>query len=168
MNIFSVLSLYPLVIWSGGNRWSGVVAAMVAGLLSPMPIQYINWGRYTQLTGQVILPVAVVISGIFLQARHLKLSIAIVSSIVIAGLAFTHYRILIFYVIFTGVWIVLNVRKDNGLHQIKRLLIIGFGAASLFFMVLAYFLWLHYAKFYSKTNDRPRKGFRIYSPVQYD
>ncbi len=42
INIFSVLSLYSLVMWSGGNRWAGVVTVMVAGLLLPIPMQYTN------------------------------------------------------------------------------------------------------------------------------
>lgn len=50
--------LYPLAIrFAKGNRWAGVITVLGVGLLSPMPAYYINWGRYAQLAGQVILPV---------------------------------------------------------------------------------------------------------------
>ena len=59
LNIFAILALYPLALKiTNGNRIGGVVAVLVAGLLSPMPAFYINWGRYAQLGGQVLLPIA--------------------------------------------------------------------------------------------------------------
>ncbi|MGQ9846764.1 MAG: hypothetical protein ACUVQP_04585 [Bacteroidales bacterium] len=60
MNIFAVIVLFPLAWKISRNREIGGVAAwLVAGLLSFMPMFYVNWGRYTQLTGQVLLPVIV-------------------------------------------------------------------------------------------------------------
>jgi hypothetical protein len=35
-----------------------VLAVLAAGLLTPMPMYYVNRGRYTQLAGQVVLPAA--------------------------------------------------------------------------------------------------------------
>ncbi len=59
LNIFAPLALYPLATrLCRGNRIGGVVAVLVGGLLLPMPAFYVNWGRYAQLAGQVILPVA--------------------------------------------------------------------------------------------------------------
>ena len=58
LNIFAPLALYPLTVrLTHGNKMGGVIAVLVAALLSPMPAYYINWGRYAQLGGQVILPV---------------------------------------------------------------------------------------------------------------
>ncbi|RPH89717.1 MAG: hypothetical protein EHM75_01855, partial [Desulfobacteraceae bacterium] len=60
INTLSILGLYPLAVHLlGGNRWGGVGAVAVAGLLSPLPAGYVNWGRYAQLAGQAILPVAI-------------------------------------------------------------------------------------------------------------
>ncbi|MBE9470936.1 MAG: hypothetical protein IMY75_02325, partial [Chloroflexi bacterium] len=47
LNALAVLALYPLAARVSGNRWAGVGATLVAGLLSPMPMFYVNWGRYT-------------------------------------------------------------------------------------------------------------------------
>jgi hypothetical protein len=59
LNLLAVLALYPLAVKvAGGQRWAGVGAILAAGLLSPTPAVYVNWGRYAQLAGQVILPAA--------------------------------------------------------------------------------------------------------------
>jgi len=58
LNVLAVACLYPLAVRIGRNPWAGVLAVLVAGLLSPMPMFYVNWGRFTQLAGQVILPIA--------------------------------------------------------------------------------------------------------------
>jgi hypothetical protein len=58
-NGLAVLALYPLAHrLAEGQRWAGLAALVIAGLLSPLPGFYVNWGRYAQLTSQVILPVA--------------------------------------------------------------------------------------------------------------
>jgi hypothetical protein len=49
----AVITLYPLAMrLTNGNRWAALGAVLVAGLLSPMPAYYVNWGRYAQLAGQ--------------------------------------------------------------------------------------------------------------------
>ncbi len=58
LNVLAVACLYPLAVRIGRSPWAGILAVLVAGLLSPMPMVYVNWGRYTQLAGQVILPIA--------------------------------------------------------------------------------------------------------------
>lgn len=60
LNGLAALALYPLAVKiSGGQGWAGVGAVLAAGLLSPMPAFYVNWGRYAQLAGQAVLPVAI-------------------------------------------------------------------------------------------------------------
>jgi len=59
INGLAVLALYPLAVRiAKGNRWAGIGAVLVAGLLSFMPAYYVNWGRFAQLAGQAVLPVA--------------------------------------------------------------------------------------------------------------
>ena len=59
LNALAALTIYPLAVrFASGNRWAGIGAVLITGLLSPMPAYYVNWGRYAQLAGQVILPVA--------------------------------------------------------------------------------------------------------------
>jgi hypothetical protein len=59
INCLSVFMLYPLTMRiSQNNRWAVCITVLVAGLFTQSPAQYVNWGRYPQLAGQVILPVA--------------------------------------------------------------------------------------------------------------
>ena len=56
--VLQVLTVYAFVAGVTRRPWAGIGAALAAGGLSIMPGYYINWGRYTQLAGQVVLPAA--------------------------------------------------------------------------------------------------------------
>ncbi len=132
INGLAVLALYPLALQVSGSRWAGVGAVLLAGLFSPMPMYYVNWGRYTQLAGQTILPAAVLVSWSALQASRRDWRLAILSWIAVGGLALTHYRVLIFYVIFVLAWVLLILRKGTWRQVLSRVTWIGMGAAMLF------------------------------------
>jgi hypothetical protein len=132
LNVLAVLVLYPLAVKVSGNRWAGVAAVWIAGLFLPMPMYYVNWGRYTQLAGQVILPAVVVLSWSLFEAptetlehrgderpgrwrlyagRVLSARRWIPAWIGIAGLALTHYRVLLFYGAFVAAWLLLDLGR---------------------------------------------------------
>ena len=59
VNVLAVMGLAPLAVrLANGRRWAGVGAVLVVGLLAATPAVYLNWGRYAQLAGQAVLPVA--------------------------------------------------------------------------------------------------------------
>ncbi len=100
LNILAAISLVPMAILIGKNRWSGVITMLLAGLLFQMPNFYLNWGRYPQLTGQIILA-----SLIWLfynwAANHKRFRFAYIPlCIIFAGLAMTHYRVIIMAALF--------------------------------------------------------------------
>jgi hypothetical protein len=132
LNGLAVLVLYPLAVRVSGNRWAGVGAVLVAGLLSPMPMSYVNWGRYTQLAGQAILPAAVLVSWLALESPRRDRRLAALSWIAAGGLALTHYRVLIFYVIFVLAWALVFLRRETWRRVLSRLTLVGIGAAVLF------------------------------------
>jgi len=115
LNALAILTLVPLANRVAQTRWAGPVVVMIAGLWSPMPLYYVNWGRYTQLAGQVILP-AVMWLTLELGARekrHIGLSLLLV--LVTAGLALTHYRVVLFFIAFVALWLVfvaVQYRRD--------------------------------------------------------
>jgi len=99
LNALAVLALYPLAIRvSNGDRWAGVCAVLIGGLLSSMPMYYVNWGRYTQLTGQVILPVAMLLTWDALEREQCSYGLSALTAMTVAGLALIHYRVLLMYV----------------------------------------------------------------------
>jgi len=95
LNVSAILALYPLATRVGGGRWAGVGAVLVAGLLLPLPMGYINWGRYTQLAGQVILPAGVCLSAEALNVPRREWRRMGLAALAMAGLALTHYRVLL-------------------------------------------------------------------------
>ena len=132
LNGLAVMTLYPLAVRVSGNRWAGVGAVLIAGLLSPMPMCYVNWGRYTQLAGQVILPAAVLLTWSALRALRRDWRLIILGWIAVGGLALTHYRVLIFYVVFVLAWTLLALRQATWRRSLARVTRVGMGAAVLF------------------------------------
>src|SRR6185369_3061155 len=95
VNAMAVLALYPLAVsLAEGSRLAGAVALLVAGLLSPLPAFYINWGRYTQLAGQALLPAFVFfLDRAWNERDRITPSAVALLSLLLAGLALTHYRV---------------------------------------------------------------------------
>jgi hypothetical protein len=132
LNSLAILTLVPLAIRIGRSAWAGVVAILVAGLLSPMPMTYVNWGRFTQLAGQVILPIAIYLSLEGLEDDGRSFRMLSLAWLVFAGLALTHFRVLIFYVLFVIAWGLFNL-SHLPLHEVAlRVLRIGLIAGLIF------------------------------------
>ncbi len=133
LNGLAVLALYPLAVRVSGNRWAGVGAILIAGLLSPMPMSYVNWGRYTQLAGQVILPAAVLVTwSAFESLLRRDWQLIVLGWLAVGGLALTHYRVLIFYIIFVLAWVLLSLRRGTWRRPLARTAWVGMGAGILF------------------------------------
>lgn len=101
-NLAAALQTYLLARWLTRRWWSAFFAALIVALPSSMPAYYVSWGRYTQLGGLLILPVASVLS--IEAARRRDRRAAILSVLAVAGLILTHYRVFAAYVCFIAVW----------------------------------------------------------------
>ncbi len=132
VNILAIISLYPLVKKLGKNQWSGVFLLLIAGLISPMPMSYVNWGRYTQLAGQAILPAAIFFTWILIESERLDRRLLVVNWILLGGLALTHYRVLIFMLLFYLALILMNLRSQPFSQLIKKTFWSGVGGAFIF------------------------------------
>jgi hypothetical protein len=60
LNALAVPMAFLLVVALGGSVGAGVWAALLTGFVSTIPAFYVVWGRYTQLTGQIVLVPVVV------------------------------------------------------------------------------------------------------------
>ena len=108
LNGLAILALYPLSRRiAGGNRWAGIGTIIVAGLLMPMPAFYVNWGRYAQLAGQVVLPIAIWLLWDFLEPKRLSWPAYGLASLSLAGLALNYYRMPFYYAAFVLAWLLL-------------------------------------------------------------
>jgi hypothetical protein len=132
LNILAVMSLYPLAVKLGRSPWAGVAAVLVAGLLAPMPMAYTNWGRYTQLAGQAVLPAAVYLVWVLLERKPASRGAYALGWILFGGIALIHYRILIFSLLFLPALIILYAQSYGAKDMIRKITLVGLGAAAIF------------------------------------
>ena len=108
LNALMVFSVYLFTKTFTGDRTAGMFAAMIAGVFSPMPAYYASWGRFTHLTGLLILPVAFTFVVHFYkginEARQRSYPKVIeweavfipFACVACAGLFLTHYQVTLF------------------------------------------------------------------------
>jgi hypothetical protein len=141
LNGLAVLAIYPLAVRvARGNRWAGAGALIVAGLLSPMPAFYVNWGRYAQLAGQAILPVALwlawetvesfpapLVSGI----RHRTwggMKVIFLAAVSLAGMTLCYYRMPFYYATFILILLIgggIPALRDHRIGMFRVVIILG-------------------------------------------
>jgi hypothetical protein len=108
-----IFGTYLFTVTLTKSRSAGVIAAQITGLITPMPAYYSSWGRYTQLTGLLILPVAFAIirqsyflrddvisdhefpgaARLFSDLVRRNWPLFIMGGISVGGLFLTHYRV---------------------------------------------------------------------------
>lgn len=95
LNVAAVLVLAaPVLAFTRGQRWSALVALLVAGFLSRHPAFYANWSRDTQLAGQVILPALLwVFHRWWFDTKRPPRAFLVLAAWLAAGLLLTHYRV---------------------------------------------------------------------------
>jgi len=127
--VLNALAIFPVYLFARlltRSRLVGLLAALAAGMMTPMPAYFTSWGRYTQLAGLMILPavLALILSGLNSKARDYRQDAKsakensagdipsaeraskftrcdnwrnwIVGGICLAGLSLTHYRVTAF------------------------------------------------------------------------
>lgn len=106
LGVLAIVVLYPLAVrLAGGNRWAGVCALIVGGLLSPMPAFYVNWGRYAQLAGQVVLPVALWLTLAAVERARFHAGATIAAGLTLTGMMLSYYRMPYNYAVFMLLWL---------------------------------------------------------------
>ncbi len=140
LNGLAVLVLYPLAVrLAEGNRWAGVGAVLIAGLLSHMPAFYVNWGRYAQLAGQAILPVALWFVWEAVENKYRNWRTIALAGGVLAGMTLTYYRMPFYYSTFILSWMMgwglprwkLDIRRWSSSVAI----LVTVGGVALFFLL---------------------------------
>ncbi|NOZ05913.1 MAG: hypothetical protein GXP41_06120 [Chloroflexi bacterium] len=118
LNGLAALTLFPLAVYMFHNRWAGLGAVFTAGILSPLPMFYVNWGRYPQLAGQVILPLAILLLLMTLEngGRGTKDRtpfnwktiigdpLLLLTALFLAGMTLTYYRMPYYLAAFLLAW----------------------------------------------------------------
>jgi hypothetical protein len=135
LNGLAPLAVYAFVACLTSRPRAGLVAAFFVGLVSLFPAYYVSWGRYTQLTGVLILAPALAVVWSLIAERERSdespaacLGRIALAGVLVAGLLLTHYRVFVFLVTF-----VLIVLAGSGAGGRKRVLLaMGIGAVLAF------------------------------------
>jgi hypothetical protein len=98
LNALSIFSVYLFTITLTRSSSAGIFAAFITGFLTPMPAYYTSWGRYTELTGLLILPVVLALAQLWLDEKTKKRNVWVIllGAIAAGGLFMVHYRVIIF------------------------------------------------------------------------
>jgi hypothetical protein len=102
LNALTILAVFLLTTTLLKDETAGVFAALIAGLMTPMPAYYASWGRYTQLAGLLVLPVGLVWVQQVIEANESRLlskknlPLFLINSITLAGTFLIHYRVITF------------------------------------------------------------------------
>jgi hypothetical protein len=172
LNALSVLTIYLLAHYLTKDRWAALAGALITGLLSVMPAYYVNWGRYPQLGGQVIFPVAAVLTIKYLGTVKLDYRCLILTALATTGLFLAHYRVLLFYGLFVAVYLFgqswLARREPRKVVNLwGRLFLVGL----LSLIILAPWLKLLITDFTARIQQAQAQGFQLdptYSLVTWD
>jgi Family of unknown function (DUF6541) len=143
-NALAVPLIYLLTRRLMGNERAALWAALIVGFVSIMPGYYLNWGRYTQLAGQTVLPAVCVVWMALLDAardratrRAALLRLLGLTVLVTAGLALTHYRVAVFaacFVLAYAAYLLLSIVRTP--RNAARLIGVGLAASALLLLII--------------------------------
>jgi len=116
LNAAHALTAYLLALRLTGRKLAAIVAALVVGLISYMPAYYATWGRYTQLTGLLLLPAGLVTTMDWLEAERRDWRLLLVAGLMQAGLFMTHSRMTIYGACFLAAYLLCEsiIRLQDG------------------------------------------------------
>ncbi len=108
-----------------GSATTGLWSALITGFISTIPAYYVNWGRYTQLTGHTVLVIVVVCWLLLLDettplnphnersaSSRFPWKIILLTALATAAMMLTHYLVTILAALFVGsyalVWVLVR------------------------------------------------------------
>ncbi|MCP4535535.1 MAG: hypothetical protein GY832_00140 [Chloroflexi bacterium] len=131
------------------GRLGAVVGAAVAGVLAHQPAFYVNWGRFTQISGQAILLIAWLITweaivSYKLSWREHKVRIlwsTVLAATLTGAMFLLHFRVVAFYIpllIISVIWELWKARQER---QIVPVLLGAMAVGITALIVVAPALW---------------------------
>lgn len=166
-NALAVPLVYLLTRRLLGSNAPALWAALIVGFISPMPAFYVNWGRYTQLAGQTVLPAVCVVWMALLdkatqrKVKHLPIMrLLTLAVLVTASLILTHYRVTLlaicFILIYGSYLLVARVRTPGIAMRVAGIALIT-NALTILLLIpwvlrLRESMWLRLGEHFLSTN----------------
>ena len=106
-------ALVPLTLFSAlwlmvRQRSAGYLAAFLVALAFFFPAYYATWGRLTQLTAVLILPLVIAFTWQLLRGEEAWIDRWWLLGILTAGLFLIHFRVLVYYLPFPAIALLIN------------------------------------------------------------
>ncbi len=112
------LTVYTAVFLLTRRRTPALLAALLVGLPFFFPAYYATWGRFTQLTAMLIMPVLLAYSWLLIRGSHRWQQQWWVMGLLIAGIFYIHFRVFLIYLPFVAiVWLMSRGRRTRWLAQ---------------------------------------------------
>ena len=135
LNALSVFSVYLFTKSLTHSSSAGLFAAIITGFLTPMPAYYTSWGRYTELTGLLLMPVVLALIQLGVDGKAFKRTgwIIIFGGITSGGLFMIHYRVIVFLACLLISYLIMDIMTmRKGIQNTPgRLLALIFAMAAL-------------------------------------
>ncbi len=112
LNAASLAVAYALATRFTGSQWAGLWAAALTGFANRQPAYYVNWGRYTQLTGHLILGAVLICWWAVLEHERWNWRRIVLAAIVTASLMLTHYIVTIFAALFLAAYVLVLILRS--------------------------------------------------------
>ena len=143
LNALSIFSVYLLTKTLTRSSSAGIFAAFITGFLTPMPAYYTSWGRYTELTGLLLLPVVLTLLQLWLKGKADKKFgwILGLGAITAAGLFMIHYRVEAFLACLIFAYLMYNLAFDRNHNHFKQTEVLLFIAAMAFISIVFVLPW---------------------------
>lgn len=135
-NALAAPMAFLLITTLSGQPWAGVWAAFGTAFVSSIPAFYVNWGRYTQLTGHIVL-VVVVVCWTTLVVDHLPLRplnrlwrqlagqwrAILLVGVMTASMILTHYLVTVFAALFVGSYLLVLILMRQSWRTVIALIL---------------------------------------------
>jgi hypothetical protein len=128
------LSIYALgkTLWKDWRPALG--AALLVSFVTRMPAYYLSWGRYTLITGLILMPLAMT-AALRLMAGYKRKQNSIILALLTAGVLLSHYfaavLLALFFLLLAGIWLVEYLTHKRDFKNIIGLML---GATTGLFM----------------------------------
>lgn len=124
LNAAISLSVYRLGLALWREEGTAFLAALLVGFVSQMPAYYAAWGRYTLITGLVLLPL-VIARALEIKKAEIEKPQIIVVSLLMGGLILSHYLTAFLFLIFFGLLFLSLLYKCNRTSLQKGLILMA-------------------------------------------
>lgn len=133
LNALNILGIYVLLD-RFVNRKAALVGVLVAGFLSFQPAWYFNWGRFTQVSGQAVILLALVLtieSTRALQQQNRQpgklFFLVLASGLMTSSIFFLHIRVAAMYIPLLGLFLIAEYLGEPKKYPLRRYLLVVLG-----------------------------------------